>query len=926
MHDILPGTSIPRAYTYSWNDEIVAQNLFAGVLTDSARAVVSGLDTRAEGVPLVVWNPLATAREDLVEAEVRFARRAPRRIVVRDRHGRDLPAQVLGRSGRTARILFRAEVPATSLTVYDVRPDAARRGDRRGPTAAGRVVENEHYRVTLDEAGDVRSILDRRAGDRELLRAPARLVFTGERPRHYPAWNMDWADRQREPLGFVDGPAQIRVVENGPVRAAIEVRRSSRDSTVVQRIRLAAGDAGRRVEFDTFIDWQSAGTALRAAFPLTVANPVATYNWGLGTIERGNNDPKKYEVPSHEWFDLTGTSNTYGVSILEDSKFGSDKPDDSTLRLTLLYSPGVRNSFLDQHSQDWGRHRMLYGLYAHDGDWRDGLSEWQGRRINQPLAAFQARSHPGELGRSFSWLSVSTPQVDARALKRAERGPHHIVRLQELWGRPAEGVEVSLGAGIAEAWEVDGQERRIGTAGLENGRLIVDFTPYAPRTFAVRLAAAPIALAAPRHRTVSLPFDTDGISRDANRGDGALDADGRTLPAEMLPGSVETAGVVFEPAAVGDGEPNAVSCRGQQIPLPAGRWDRVELLAAATEDVPRAVFTVGRLKQRRSVQAWTGFVGQWDDRLWDRELPEVDYKGEGRVVGFAPGFVKRDPIAWFATHRHHPRAGNEAYRFSYLFRYSLDVPPGATTLTLPDDPRVKLFAATVVRGGGDAVRPATPLHDDLSGHGPLRLRHVYPPPPKPVFAGIEPAGRFTSERAEAFDQLAMGPPVDDDAATGREFRYHQRDGDWSPHWGSAPVDGTFPRLNDGAVARNDDDTSACVWYDNEGRFSLDLGRPTEIDRVNTYSWHRLDRAPQWFSIWGSNDEVMPDPGLAHDAHEGWTLLAVVDTRELGHGGVHGSSVTGRDGEALGRWRHLLWVAPNVGNGTFFTEIDVHATD
>src|SRR5690606_9914031 len=126
--------------------------------------------------------------------------------------------------------------------------------------------------------------------------------------------------RQRPIEGTVDGPATIRIVESGPVRVTLEVVREARNSQFIQRIRLARGDAGRRVEFDCTIDWQSAECALRAAFPLTVSNPKATYNWGMGTIERSNNNPVKYEVPSHEWFDLTDTSGEYGVAILEDSK------------------------------------------------------------------------------------------------------------------------------------------------------------------------------------------------------------------------------------------------------------------------------------------------------------------------------------------------------------------------------------------------------------------------------------------------------------------------------------------------------------------------------------------------------------------------------------------------------------------------------
>jgi hypothetical protein len=132
------------------------------------------------------------------------------------------------------------------------------------------------------------------------------------------------------------------------------------------------------------------------------------------------------------------------------------------------------------------------------------------------------------------------------------------------------------------------------------------------------------------------------------------------------------------------------------------------------------------------------------------------------------------------------------------------------------------------------------------------------------------------------------------------------------------MNGTLPRLNDGEVAQNDDDTDRCAWYDTEGRFSLDLGAVRRIGRVNTYSWHRNERAPQWFSLWGSAAETMPDPGFTQGAAAGWTLLAVVDTRSQGPGGIQASSVS-FDLPV----RHLLWVAQDVGNGTFFTEIDVH---
>src|SRR5205823_3166124 len=52
FHDDLTGTSIPQAYQFSWNDELVSSNQFAGVLTSSVAAIAQTLDTETVGEPL----------------------------------------------------------------------------------------------------------------------------------------------------------------------------------------------------------------------------------------------------------------------------------------------------------------------------------------------------------------------------------------------------------------------------------------------------------------------------------------------------------------------------------------------------------------------------------------------------------------------------------------------------------------------------------------------------------------------------------------------------------------------------------------------------------------------------------------------------------------------------------------------------------
>lgn len=929
MHDILPGTSIPRAYTYSWNDEVVALNGFAAVLTDSVGAIVRAMDTRADGTPLVVYNPLAIDREDVVEAEVQFDKSPPPKFVrVFDENGKETPSQVLSRTDHAVKFLFVARVPSVGLAVFDVRPSDAACKLRTGLRVEKEMLENEHYRVSIDKNGDISAIHEKSGDGRELLAAPMQLVLTHEKPKRWPAWNMDWADRQKPPMESVKGPAKIQIVENGPVRVAIRIEREARDSIFVQDIRLSAGDAGRRVEFNSAIDWQSIECALKVAIPLTDSNPMATYNWGMGTIERGNNEPTKYEVPSHEWFDLTDASGDRGVSVLEDCKFGSDKPADNVLRLTLLYTPGVRRGYQDQHSQDWGRHDILYGLYGHSGDWRTGQSEWQGRRLNQPLVAFQVAPHEGRLGKSFSIAGVSTPQVDIRAIKKSEHGDWTIIRLQELWGRDADRVIIRCGSGISEAYEVDGQERRIEDVKLTGNTLTTSLTPFSPRSFAVRLLPPKDALTPPACGPVALPFDSDVVSSDADRSDGAIDAEGRTIPAEMLSETIVDDGIEFKLGPTAVGKPQAVACAGQVIELPAGDFNRLYILATGSEDTA-AHIEIDDHQYRFDVQSWTGFVGQFDDRVWDRPFDEVDYVCEGKVTALKSGYIKRDSIAWFCTHRHHPSRGNEPYQFSYLYKYSFDLAPGARELRLPENAAIKILAVTVAGNDNDSAHPARPLYDDFSHRGPLALRHVYPPDPLPVFDGLKPLAEVVIDRKDSFDALAMGPPDksdDADQSSGHDlkFEFYDRDEEFPPHPRSGAIGRALPRLNDGAGARNSDDTESCVWFDNPGYIFVDLKKPTKLDRINTYSWHASDRAPQYFSLWGSAAEKMPEVEFAAGDSKGWTLIAVVDTRSLGDGGTHGSSVSMKSG-SMGPFRHLLWVVEGAKQGTFFTEIDLHAS-
>ena len=704
FHDIAAGTASPKAYEFAWNDDVIAMNQFAGVLNHATEIVSAALNTETKGVPVVVFNPLNIEREDLVEASINFPDGTPKEVHVIGPDKNEVPAQI-----SNGRVSFTAKAPSVGYAVYDVQPGAGA-PDQYRMKVSENALENQYYRVTLNSDGDVASIFDKLIG-KELLAAPARLAISYDNPEQWPAWNMDWEQEQAAPRAYVSGPAKIRVVENGPARVAVEVSRETDGSKFVQTISLSAGDAGKRVEFANVIDWNTKESNLKASFPLTASNQMATYNWDIGTIERPTAAPKKFEVPSHQWIDLTDMSGEFGATILTDCKNGSDKPNDHTIRLTLIRTPGTRGGYADQGTQDIGHHEFVYGIAGHAASWRESQTDWQAQRLNAPLIAFAASPHPGVLGPEFSLLKVSNPRIRVLALKKAERSDEIILRLVELDGKPQRDVRVSFAVPIAAAREVNGQEQPIGAAPINDGKLVASFSAYQPRTFAVKLQTAPTQVAPVHSAPVALHYDLATASNDGTKSGAGFDGSGNALPAEMLPEQITFDDVQFQFAPARTDAPNAVVAKGQSIQLPAGPYNRVYLLAASADGDQQATFKAGDRAVELNIQDWGGFIGQWDDRRWSsKDTSQDDY---GTMTGITPGYIKRASLAWYCSHHHDAAGANVAYRYSYLFAYAIDLPAGARTITLPRNDNIRILAISVADQGAK-IKPAQPLYDVLT--------------------------------------------------------------------------------------------------------------------------------------------------------------------------------------------------------------------
>lgn len=565
FHDDLTGTSIADAYRYSWNDELISLQQATEVMTAAVGALSHSLDTRVKGTPVVVYNPVTYDLRDLVEAEVPLDARA-KGVAVYAPSGRRVAAQILSREGDRARILFAADVKAAGYAVYDVRP-ASGVAKSSALKASERTLENRIYRVELDANGDIRSIRDKRAG-RELVaegKAFRMAVFEGNPSNRYPAWEI-MKETMDKPGRPIDGDVRISIAEQGPVRATLKVERSYGPSKFVQYVSLTDGGDDDRIDVRNTVDWSSRDVLLKAEFPCAVANAKAAYDLGLGFIERGNNTETAYEVPAQKWVDLTDADGSYGVTILNDCKYGWDKPADNTLRLTLLHTPSTEKRYAHQRTLDHGVHHYTYSIVGHTGA-RTEDALVAGEALNMPLVAFVAPKHAGHLGRTFSMLAASTPQIGVRALKAAEDGDGYIVRCYETTGNPVEGARITFPAAIVSAEECNGIEERIGDAAFEGRSLVVSAGKFAPKTYRVRLAEPAVrSTLAIDNAPVKLDYDITAYTTDEFFTYYTIDKALGSFAAELIPATVECDGVTFAMAKPTPTTPCSATARPSRCP------------------------------------------------------------------------------------------------------------------------------------------------------------------------------------------------------------------------------------------------------------------------------------------------------------------------------------------------------------------------
>lgn len=523
-HDLASGVMSDRVY----HDSIRAfefSNALGNEMVDNRfDTLVSKIDTRGEGIPLVVFNPVGWTRTDIAETDLFFSERGIRTVTLLDAEGKEVPIQVSdlirgGDGGLTQlKLAFVAkDIPALGYAVFHAVPN-------RAPVAAsanlqapdhwfGRwmtstamkdrgSIENEFYRVTFNMWTGAMTGLQLTSENTEFLSGPGNVVARehdgGDFWELYGGLNggrlisMKTKHDPPKPGSAFFSNQQVGGsggIQQGPVFSEYSVNHAFGTGHFGTTVRLYKGV--RRIDITTRILNHEKHVRYRTLFPTTIQNGQHVAEIPFGAIER----PLGIELPAQNWMDYGDGKR--GLALLNRGLPGNNVAE-GTLMLSLLrsatigaYSSEPVGGFDPAMSSDTGLElgkalTLRYALIPHTGDWKEAGIYRSGWEFNHPLITKKSSAHAGLLPKRWGLLDVSEPNIVVSALKPGTKDTA-ILRVYEAGGKGSSAAKVKIQAKVAAAYESNLMEDAGRKLEINNDTLQFDLRPYEIKTFKLQL-------------------------------------------------------------------------------------------------------------------------------------------------------------------------------------------------------------------------------------------------------------------------------------------------------------------------------------------------------------------------------------------------------------------------------------------------------
>ena len=426
FHDIIPGSSIKEVYEVSDIDYAEIAKAGNGAIESATKAVAENVTA-----DYVVFNPNSFTNSGAVQVD-----------------GKWYYVENVAPKGYKA-VTLKDEPSKVQVTENSI--------------------ENDFFRLTLDEKGTFTSIFDKR-NNREVLKNGQRgnvLTAYEDYPREYDNWEM--SSYYTEKSWEADDVQSVEILSEGE-RAGLKITKKFKNSTIVQSIYLYNNID--KIDFENYIDWKESHIILKTAFPVDVNTNKATYDIQFGSVERPTHkntswDAARFEVCAHKYCDLSEYG--YGVSLMNDCKYGH-AIHDGVMSLTLLKC----GTFPDPDA-DKCEHSFTYSLFPHAGDYREAGTIQKAYDLNIPM--FAVKGGKGNLPAEYSLFTVDSDNVIFETAKKAEDDDAIILRGCEYYNKRAT-AKIKFGFDVKKAYLCDMLENNVEELNVTDNTVTVNFKPY----------------------------------------------------------------------------------------------------------------------------------------------------------------------------------------------------------------------------------------------------------------------------------------------------------------------------------------------------------------------------------------------------------------------------------------------------------------
>ncbi|MEG6590197.1 alpha-mannosidase [Paenibacillus barengoltzii] len=518
-HDSICGCSVDEVHREMVTRFAKSRHVAEALIDDSKRVIADAVNTSVfaqygeDPLPLVVFNTTGWSRTGTVSIELDAARlylreglgleETGRRMKAVDLSGRELvdeqgntvPCTVedLGLlfgydlpddkfrqpyMCRRVKLTFQAaDVAALGLRTYAwVRRKSAAAASKPASLFTGnRVMENEKLKVEIAEDGSF-TLTDKSTG--QVYRDLGIYEDTGDIGNEY----MYKQPEGEKPLTTKGLAAQIRVIENEPYRASVEIchdweipasadekldeemrelvyypyrkaQRSSKLTTLKLRTVISLEVAGKGVHIETTIDNTAKDHRVRALFPTDLNATVHQVDSMFEIAERSIEPAPEWENPSNTqhqqaFVDVSGEGAGLTVANLGLNEYEVLRDGRNTIAVTLLRSVGELGDwglFPTPEAQCLGVHTARMELIPHNGDGMTSGAFTEAYQFQIPWTLSQTEMHEGNLPPSYTPFLWEGQELAFSSLKMNEKTGDLLLRWYNM---SKQSSELTLGLNI----------------------------------------------------------------------------------------------------------------------------------------------------------------------------------------------------------------------------------------------------------------------------------------------------------------------------------------------------------------------------------------------------------------------------------------------------------------------------------------------